>query len=149
MFGHKEQLAKMLARMKVMVIFLLRAYLSLVFVLAGLNKIFHGAHVVDKMTLMGWPGIPAFMLAFIVTELGLGLALLAGWRTPVVSRALLIYLIAVNCTFHDFWNFPLAERAYQEILFGKNIIIAIGLLYFAGAGLTGFFPGRKQTKQIS
>ena len=108
-----------------------RVLLSLIFIVAGAEKIFNYAGSQQYMESAGLPGI--LLPAAIVLELGGGLAILAGFMTRWVALALAVFSLATAVLFHlDFGN------QMQTIMLMKNLAIAGGFLALAAAGPGAF-----------
>lgn len=108
-----------------------RVLLSLIFIVAGAEKIFNYAGSQQYMESAGLPGI--LLPAAIVLELGGGLAILAGFMTRWVALALAGFSLATAVLFHlDFGN------QMQTIMLMKNLAIAGGFLALAAAGPGAF-----------
>lgn len=104
-----------------------RALLSLIFIMAGYNKIVGYA---GSQAYMEKAGVPGELLPLvIVAELGGGLAILAGWQTRCVSLALAGFTLLAGLLFH----FDLGDRG-QTIHLMKNLATAGGFLVLAAAG---------------
>jgi len=104
-----------------------RILLALIFVIAGYYKIvgYDGAAgFMEKF------GVPSILLPLvIVTELGGGLALIAGWQTKIAAFFLAGFTIVTALIFHtDFANHV------QYLFFVKNLPIAGGLLVLMAHG---------------
>ncbi len=104
-----------------------RILIALIFVVSGYNKI------------VGYEGTAAFMARFsvpgillplvILTELGGGLALIAGWQTRIAAFLLAGFTLLAAIIFHtDFAN------QVQYVFFMKNLAIAGGLLALVAHG---------------
>ena len=106
-----------------------RILMSQIFILSGFGKITGYAGTQQYMTAMGVPG--ALLPLVILTELGGGLLLLAGFKTRWAALALAGFTLLAAVIFHR--NF--ADQM-QMINFLKNLAIAGGLLLFVrhGAG---------------
>lgn len=79
-------------------------------------------------------GIPGMLLPLvIVLEIGGGLALIAGFKTRLISWALAAFTLVAAVIFHS----KLGDQM-QMILFMKNFAIAGGLLILAEHG-AGFY----------
>jgi putative oxidoreductase len=101
-----------------------RTLLALLFVLAGLTKIFGPKPVLAHMA---QEHVPAFVLPFVIAlEIGCGAAVLTGWRVPIAAAILSAFCLATAVTFHR--NF--AERA-ERTQFAKDIALAGGLAVLA------------------
>lgn len=106
-----------------------RILMSQIFIISGVGKITGYAGTQAYMAKMGVPG--ALLPLVILTELGGGLALLAGFQTKWVALALAGFTVLSALIFH--LNF---SDQMQMINFMKNLAIAGGLLLFVrhGAG---------------
>lgn len=106
-----------------------RILMSQIFIISGIGKITGYAGTQAYMAKMGVPG--ALLPLVILTELGGGLALLAGFQTKWVALALAGFTVLSALIFH--LNF---SDQMQMINFMKNLAIAGGLLLFVrhGAG---------------
>jgi putative oxidoreductase len=103
-----------------------RALVALLFVLAGVVKIFNPKPFLEHMTQFG---VPTFLLpAVIVLELGAGLALLIGWRVRYGAGALAVFCVMTATIFH----FQLGISAERTSFF-KDLAIAGGLLVLAAS----------------
>ncbi len=104
-----------------------RALLSVIFLWAGYEKITGFAGAQAYMEKFGVPG--ELLPLVIATELGGGLAILAGWKTRWVALALAGFCLLAAVVFHnDFAN------KVQLIFFLKNLAIAGGFLALAASG---------------
>jgi len=109
-----------------------RILLAHIFVLAGLNKV--GAGYAGTQGYMEAMGIPGMLLPLVILlELGGGLALVAGYKTRLVSWGLAVFTIVAALIFHN----KLSDQL-QMIMFMKNFAIAGGLLLLAEHG-AGFY----------
>lgn len=106
-----------------------RALLSVIFIMAGINKIGAYAGTQGYMESMGVPG--ALLPLVIALEIGGGLAVLLGWQTRLAAFLLAGFCLVSAAIFHaDFGD------QMQSIMFMKNLAIAGGLLtlFASGAG---------------
>jgi len=104
-----------------------RIFLSVLFVLAGINKAMGAAGTIDNIANAGLP-LPQLVYAGTVAlELGGGLLLLIGYQARLVALAFAIFCVAAAVVFHPSLSDP---------SFLKNFAVAGGMLYvFAnGAG---------------
>lgn len=106
---------------------LARLPIGFMFASAGFQKIGGYAGVQKYMDAMGVPG--ALLPLVIITELGLGLLLIAGFKTRYAALALAGFTLAATYFFH----FNLADQT-QALFFFKNLAITGGLLAIVGAG---------------
>jgi len=110
---------------------LARVLLSLIFIVAGAQKLFSYAGTQQYMESAGLPGI--LLPAVILLELGGGLAILAGFMTRWVALALAGFSVLSAVLFHlDLGN------QMQTIMLMKNLAIAGGFLALAAAGPGAF-----------
>jgi len=80
-------------------------------------------------------GIPGALLPLVImTELGCGLLLIAGWRTRTAAFLLAGFCILANYFFHMKWALPPPAGHFNWIIFIKNFAVAGGLLAIAGRG---------------
>ena len=108
-----------------------RELIALLFVPAGISKIFGFAGTVGYISSVGLP-LPALAaIGAIVVEVGAGLALLAGYRTQVVALILAAFTLVAAVVFHNFWAAPAEMAQMQQIMFFKNIAVVGGLLILA------------------
>ncbi|QRF55398.1 MULTISPECIES: DoxX family protein [Variovorax] len=114
-----------------------RILIAYLFIPAGIGKLMGFGGTVGYITSAGLP-LPEVAAAIaIVVELGLGIALLLGFKTRWTAIAMAIFTVATALFFHKYWAVPDAMKMAQQINFNKNIAIAGGLLAFAAFG-----PGR-------
>lgn len=107
-----------------------RVLLSTLFVLSGLSKITAYTATAGYMAAAGVPG--ALLSLVIATELGGGIAILAGWHTRTAAFLLAGFTLLAGLLFHA--NFG---DQIQMIMFMKNLSITGALLMLAAQG-----PGR-------
>ena len=105
-----------------------RILLALIFVLSGYNKI--GGYYEGSVAYMMKFGVPCLLLPLVIlTELGGGLALIAGWQTRIAAFLLAGFTLLAAIIFHtDF-----ADQV-QYLFFMKNLAIAGGLLALVAHG---------------
>lgn len=106
-----------------------RALISVIFIMAGLEKLTGYDGTVAYMQKFGVPGIVLPLV--ILVELGGGLAILTGVLSRWAALALAFFCLVAALVFHT--NF---EDQMQSILFMKNLAMAGGLLllYTNGPG---------------
>ena len=110
-----------------------RILLSSIFVWSGFGKLMAPAATKAYMVAMGMPLADIAYLVALAVELGLGLALLLGYRTRLAAAALAAFALVTGFIFHhDF-----ADQG-QMINFMKNVAIAGGLLQVAAYGASAF-----------
>ena len=114
-----------------------RILIAYLFIPAGIGKLMGFAGTVGYITSVGLPLPQVGAAIAVIVELGLGIALLLGYKTRVVAIVMALFTIAAAVFFHKYWSAPDAMKMMQQINFNKNIAIAGGLLAFAAFG-----PGR-------
>ena len=114
-----------------------RILIAALFVPAGFAKIGGFAGTAGYIASVGLPLPQVGAAIAVIVELGLGLLLLAGWRTRWVSLVLAAFTVVAAVFFHNYWAAPAEQVMMQQINFFKNMAIAGGLLFIAAFG-----PGR-------
>lgn len=114
-----------------------RIALAAIFVWSGSGKITGFSDTAGYIASKGLP-LPAVLTAItIFVELGLGLAIVIGWKTRIAALLIALWLIPTSFLFHNFWSAPAADAMMQQINFMKNVSIFGGMLL-----LIAFGPGR-------
>jgi len=113
-----------------------RALLSVIFILAGLQKITGYEATVAYMQAFVVPG--ALLPLAIVAELGGGLAILVGFFARMAALELAGFCIVAGAIFHS--NFA---DDVQMVLFLKNLALAGGLLLLFANGPGAWAVNRK------
>jgi len=111
-----------------------RLLIALLFVPAGFGKIGGFAGTVGYIASVGLPMPQVGAALALVVELGLGLALLFGWRTRLAALGLALFTLAASIFFHNYWAVPADKAMMQQLLFFKNIGVIGGLLAFGAFG---------------
>ncbi len=106
-----------------------RIFMSAIFITAGYGKIGGYAGAAGYMDKMGVPS--ALLPLVILTELGGGLLIVAGWQTRIVSILLAGFTLLAGLLFH-----LKVGDAPNMIQFWKNVAISGGflVLFANGAG---------------
>ena len=104
-----------------------RVLMAVIFIQAGINKIFGYAGAQQYMEAHGVPG--ALLPLVILLEAGGGLALLLGIGTRWLALAFAGFCVLAALFFH-----LKPDDQMQMISFMKNLTIAGGFLVLAGAG---------------
>jgi putative oxidoreductase len=111
-----------------------RAMIAMLFIPGGISKLTGFAGTVGYIASKGVP-LPEVCAAIaIIVELGLGIALLVGWKTRWAALAIAIFTVVITFIFHAFWAVPAEQVMMQKMSFFKNIAIAGGLYAFAAFG---------------
>ena len=106
-----------------------RIFLSAIFLIEGINKIFNYEDTIEYMESFNVPGL--FAIPTIILEILFPLLLIIGYQTKLSALVLAIFTLATALIFHtDFTN------QMQLISFLKNFAIAGGflILFINGAG---------------
>ncbi len=104
-----------------------RILMSLIFIVAGFNKIGGYEGTQGYMESMGVPGM--LLPLVILLELGGGLLLLVGFKTRIIAFLLAGFSLLAAVIFHN----NLAD-SMQSIQFMKNLALAGGFLYITAWG---------------
>ena len=99
-----------------------RIFISLVFLLSGINKIGNYEGTIGWMESLGMPGI--FLIPAIILEIGASILIMIGYKVKISAALLSLFCIATAIIFHtDFSN------QMQFVSFMKNIALAGGFLF--------------------
>ena len=98
-----------------------RIFLSAIFIIEGLRKLFFQEQTIEFMEAYGVPGILFF--PSVIFEILFPLLIIVGYKTKLASLIMILFILTVTIIFHtDFSN------EVQLIAFLKNIAIAGGFL---------------------
>lgn len=123
-----------------------RVLICLLFVPSGWGKLGGFSGTVAYIAKAGVPFPEVCAAIAVAAELGLGLALLLGFKTRWVALLLAIFVAVITPLFHNFWAVPDAQVYMQKLNFFKNYAIVGGLLAFAAFGGGAYsVDGRKGT----
>ncbi len=111
-----------------------RVLIAYLFIPAGFGKLMGFAGAVGYINSKGLPLPEVGAVIAILVELGLGIALLVGFKTRIAAAVLAVFTVAAAVFFHNYWAVPDAMKMMQQINFNKNIAIAGGLLAFVAFG---------------
>jgi putative oxidoreductase len=114
-----------------------RILLAWLFVPAGWAKIAGHAGTAGYIASKGLPMPEVLAWLAVLVELGLGLALLVGFKARWAALGLAIFVVVITPIFHNFWAMPEAQQMMQKQAFWKNMAVLGGLLMVAAFG-----PGR-------
>ena len=113
-----------------------RVFISLVFLLSGLNKIGNYEGTVGWMESLGMPGV--FLVPAIALEIIAPISIIIGYKVKISATLLSLFCITTAIIFHnDFSN------QMQFISFMKNIGLAGGFLFLAINGAKDFSLDKK------
>ncbi|MCB1583954.1 MAG: DoxX family protein [Marinicella sp.] len=107
--------------------FIGRLFLSLLFLIAGINKLTGYEGTAAYMQAMG---VPSMLLPLVIlTEIGGAIAIMVGFKTRLVAFLLAGFSLLSALLFHFDFNDQM-----QSILFMKNLAIAGGFLILVANG---------------
>ena len=116
-----------------------RVFISLVFLLSGINKIGNYEGSVGWMETFRMPGI--FLIPAIILEIVAPILIIIGYKVKIAAALLSVFCIATALIFHtDFSN------QMQFVSFMKNISIAGGFLFLVINDTKDFSLQRKLSK---
>ena len=116
-----------------------RVFISLVFLLSGINKIGNYEGSVGWMESFGMPGI--FLIPAIILEIVAPILIIIGYKVKITAALLSVFCIVTALIFHtDFSN------QMQFVSFMKNIALAGGFLFLVINGTKDFSLERKLSK---
>ena len=113
-----------------------RIFISLIFLLSGINKIGNYEGTIGWMVSLGMPGI--FLIPAIILEIGAAILIIVGFKVKISAVLLSVFCIVTAVIFHnDFSN------QMDFIGFMKNIGLAGGFLLLAVNGAKDFSLDKK------
>jgi putative oxidoreductase len=113
-----------------------RVFISLIFLLSGINKIGNYEGTVGWMESLGMPGL--FLIPAIILEIGAPILIMVGYKVKISAALLSIFCIVTAIIFHgDF------SDQMQFISFMKNIGLAGGFLFIVVNGAKDFSLDKK------
>jgi putative oxidoreductase len=123
-----------------------RLLVAYMFVPSGWGKLVGFAGTAGYIASKGVP-LPEVCAAIAVAaELGLGLALLFGFKARWAALGLAIFVAVITPIFHNYWAMPEAQVYMQKLNFQKNLVIVGGLLAFAAFGAGRFSIDGRSTE---
>lgn len=130
-----------------------RALLGITFVYWGGLKLVETLGIGGRAEGGGWGGymeafgVPGELLPLVIlTELGGGLLLIAGWKTRYAAFALAGFCVLANYFFHMGFDRPPPAGHFNWVIFIKNFAVAGGLLAIAGRGAGAWSLDARLTK---
>jgi putative oxidoreductase len=116
-----------------------RIFISLIFLLSGINKIGNYEGTVGWMESLGMPGI--FLIPAIIFEIGAPILIMIGYKVKISAALLSLFCIVTAVIFHnDFSN------QMEFISFMKNIALAGGFLFLVVNETKDFSLDKKLNK---
>ena len=113
-----------------------RVFISLVFLLSGINKIDNYEGTIGWMESLGMPGI--FLIPAIILEIIGPILIIIGYKVKISAALLSLFCITTAVIFHnDFSN------QMQFVSFMKNIALAGGFLFLVVNGAKDFSLDKK------
>ena len=99
-----------------------RIFISLIFLLSGINKIGNYEGTVGWMESLGMPGI--FLIPAIILEIGAPILIIVGYKVKISAALLSVFCVTTAIIFHSDFSDQM-----QFISFMKNIGLAGGFLF--------------------
>ena len=116
-----------------------RIFISLVFLLSGINKIGNYEGTIGWMESLGIPGI--FLIPAIILEIGAPILIMIGYKVKISAALLSLFCIATAIIFHTDFSIQM-----QFVSFMKNIALAGGFLFLVINETKEFSLERKLSK---
>jgi putative oxidoreductase len=116
-----------------------RFLLGVYFILPGVMKIVDFEGTSSYMAAHDVPQVPVLLVLTIILQLGLGVALIIGFKGKIAAFLLAGLTLVISLYMHNFWDYAEGmEKVHETQNFFKNMGILAGLLIVAGIG-TGRF----------
>ena len=113
-----------------------RVFISLIFLLSGINKIGNYEGTVGWMESLGMPGI--FLIPAIILEICAPILIMVGYKVKISAALLSVFCVATAIIFHSDFSDQM-----QFISFMKNIGLAGGFLFIVVNGAKDFSLDKK------
>ena len=113
-----------------------RIFISLIFLLSGINKIGNYEGTVGWMESIGMPGI--LLIPAIILEIVAPMLIMIGYKVKISAALLSVFCIATAIIFHSDFSDQM-----QFISFMKNIGLAGGFLFLVVNGAKDFSLDKK------
>ena len=113
-----------------------RVFISLIFLLSGINKIGNYEGTVGWMESLGMPGI--FLIPTIILEISAPILIMVGYKVKISAALLSAFCVATAIIFHSDFSDQM-----QFISFMKNIGLAGGFLFIVVNGAKDFSLDKK------
>ena len=108
-----------------------RILMAAIFLVAGVRKALTYSATAAYFAKLGIPAPDVVLPLTILLEIGGALALVIGWRLPLVAGALGLFTMAAAFLAHGFWAVDPAQFQPQLNNFLKNVAMAGGFLILA------------------
>ena len=109
-----------------------RILLGVYFLLPGIMKIVEWDRHISLMQHHDIGYTAPLLLIATGANILLGVLLMANQQVRLAAYGCVAYIVVINFTLHDFWNFEGMEGAHELQNFVKNLGILAGLLVLAG-----------------
>ena len=116
--------------------FVARVFISLIFLLSGINKIGNYEGTVGWMESIGMPGI--LLIPAIILEIVAPMLIMIGYKVKISAALLSVFCVATAIIFHSDFSDQM-----QFISFMKNIGLAGGFLFIVVNGAKDFSLDKK------
>ena len=113
-----------------------RVFISLIFLLSGINKIGNYEGTVGWMESLGMPGI--LLIPAIILEIVAPMLIMIGYKVKISAALLSVFCVATAIIFHSDFSDQM-----QFISFMKNIGLAGGFLFIVVNGAKDFSLDKK------
>ena len=113
-----------------------RVFISLIFLLSGINKIGNYEGTVGWMESLGVPGI--LLIPAIILEIVAPMLIMIGYKVKISAALLSVFCVATAIIFHSDFSDQM-----QFISFMKNIGLAGGFLFIVVNGAKDFSLDKK------
>ena len=113
-----------------------RVFISLIFLLSGINKIGNYDGTVGWMESIGMPGI--LLIPAIILEIVAPMLIMIGYKVKISAALLSVFCVATAIIFHSDFSDQM-----QFISFMKNIGLAGGFLFIVVNGAKDFSLDKK------
>ena len=113
-----------------------RFFISLIFLLSGINKIGNYEGTVGWMESLGMPGI--FLIPAIILEIVAPILIMIGYKVKISAALLSVFCVTTAIIFHSDFSDQM-----QFISFMKNIGLAGGFLFIVVNGAKDFSLDKK------
>jgi putative oxidoreductase len=113
-----------------------RVFISLIFLLSGINKIGNYEVTVGWMESIGMPGI--FLIPAIILEIVAPMLIMIGYKVKISAALLSVFCVTTAIIFHSDFSDQM-----QFISFMKNIGLAGGFLFIVVNGAKDFSLDKK------
>jgi putative oxidoreductase len=110
-----------------------RIMIATLFIYSGFNKLMDPASVATRLSNVGFPLPTIVAYLTIAIEIGVPIAVIAGYRILLSCAVLAGFTLLASVLFHQFWAVEQAQQTGQLAQFMKNVAI-IGGLWFVARG---------------